>query len=81
MADEKSPQSRVRLEIAFTGGHALATSVAPAAAESLEQALANGADGAFELEADDGRYVIPLRTVVYVKRSLRDAPIGFGGAR
>ena len=80
MADEQ-PQSRVRLEIAFTGGHALATSVAPGAAESLEHALANAADGAFELEADDGRYVIPLRTVVYVKRSLRDAPIGFGGSR
>ncbi len=81
MPDEKSPQSRVRLEIAFTGGHALSTSAPPAAAESFEQALANGAEGAFELEADDGRYVIPLRTVVYVKRSLRDAPIGFGGAR
>lgn len=81
MADEKPPQSRVRLEIAFTGGHALATSVAPAVAESLEQALSNGAEGALELEADDGRYVIPLRRVVYVKRSLRDAPIGFGGTR
>ncbi len=80
MADDK-PQSRVRLEIAFTGGHALATSVALAPAEPLEQALSNGGDGAFELEADDGRYVIPLRTVVYVKRSLRDAPIGFGGSR
>lgn len=81
MGDEKPAQSRVRFEIAFTGGHALATSVAPAAAEALEQALADGGEGAFELEADDGRYVIPLRTVVYVKRSLRDAPIGFGGAR
>ena len=78
---EQEPQSRVRVEIAFEGGHALATSVAPAAADSLEQALSNGGDGSFELEADDGRYVIPLRTVVYVKRSLRDAPIGFGGPR
>ena len=81
MADEKPPPSRVRFEIAFTGCDALATYVAPTAADALEQALANGGEGAFELEADDGRYVIPLHTVVYVKRSLRDAPIGFGGAR
>ena len=81
MAEEAGRASRVRLEIAFKGGHALATSVAPPAADSLEQALSNGSDATFELEADDGRYMIPLASVVYVKRSLRDAPIGFGGPR
>ena len=77
MADD-NPETRVRVEIAFTGGHALATTITPAVADSLEHALSNGGDGAVEVEADDGRYLIPLRTVVYVKRSLRDAPIGFG---
>jgi hypothetical protein len=81
MADETATSSRVRIELAFKGGHALATAVTPAVADALEQALANGAGGAFELEADDGRYVIPLGNVVYAKRSLRDAPIGFGGPR
>ncbi len=71
----------VRLEIAFKGGHALGVLVPVDAANGLEQALANERDGLHRLEADDGHYLIPLATVVYVKRFSRETPIGFGGQR
>ena len=35
---------------------------------------------AFALEAEDGRYVIALRRVVYIKRFARDTRVGFGAA-
>jgi hypothetical protein len=60
--------------------------VGPANAEALEQALgsadvrADAGDAAFTLEAEDGRYVIALRRVVYVKRFARDTQVGFGAA-
>jgi hypothetical protein len=60
--------------------------VSPQAADGLEQALnaadvrADAGDGAFPLEAEDGRYVIALRRVVYVKRFARDTRVGFGAA-
>jgi hypothetical protein len=73
--------TRVRVEIAFDGGHALAVTVEPAAADELEQALAGSRDGVFELAADDARYLLPLKSVVYVKRFSRETPIGFGGTR
>ena len=71
---------RVRIEVAFEGGHAIAVLVPAEAADALEQALAS-ADGVFELEADDGHYLIPVRNVVYVKRFSRETQIGFGGTR
>ncbi len=74
-------ETRVRVEIAFDGGHALALTVEPALADELAQALAGSRDGVFEVAADDARYVVPLRSVVYVKRFSRETPIGFGGTR
>ncbi len=73
MADE-----RVRLEIAFAGGQTIGALVTSAAADGLARALAAGPDGAFELEMEDGTYVIPLRAVMYVKRFSRETQIGFG---
>ena len=72
MADE-----RVRLEIAFEGGQTIGALVPDAAADALQQALGGERNGVFELQADDGSYVIPLRGVVYVKRFTRDTQIGF----
>ena len=37
-------------------------------AEDLDRALAGDHDGAYSFEAEDGRYTISLRRVVYVKR-------------
>ena len=73
MADE-----RVRVEVAFDGGQVLSVLVAADAAEELERALGGAAGaGSFALEAEDGRYVIALGKVVYVKRFTRESRVGF----
>ena len=72
MADE-----RVRIEIAFDAGQIMGAYVELPTAEALERSLDQATDGAFALEADDGRYTIALRRVVYVKRFTRDGRVGF----
>jgi hypothetical protein len=75
---------RVRIEIGFDGGQVMSAVVPPQAADALEQALsaadvrADAGDAAFALDAEDGRYTIALRRVVYVKRFARDTRVGFG---
>jgi hypothetical protein len=69
--------TRVRIEIAFDGGQVLAAFVPAQAADELERALGQAGDGSFALEAEDGRYTISLRRVVYVKRFTREARVGF----
>ena len=66
----------VRLEIAFDGGQITGALVTGASAEALERALA---DGAVALDASDGKYLVPLRRVVYVKRFARESHVGFSG--
>jgi hypothetical protein len=68
----------VRLEIAFDGGQIMGALVAAASADELERALGDGADGVVILAADDGKYFVPLRRVVYVKRFARESHVGFG---
>jgi hypothetical protein len=46
-------------------------------ADQLERALGEGRDGSFALEAEDGRYTVSLRRVVYVKRFTREGRVGF----
>jgi hypothetical protein len=70
-------ETRVRIEIAFDGGQVLAAFVPGEEADALERALGDGGDGAFALEAEDGRYTVSLRRVVYVKRFTREARVGF----
>lgn len=70
-------EERVRIEIGFDGGQVMGTFVPLAAADSLERALDKGDDGAFPLDAEEGRYTISLRRVVYVKRFTREARVGF----
>ena len=71
---------RVRIEIGFDGGQAMLALVPAADAEALERALADGREGAIPLEADDGRYNVVLRRIVYMKRFARDSRVGFGAA-
>jgi hypothetical protein len=60
--------------------------VTPASADALERALgsadvrAEAGDASFPLDAEDGRYTLALRRVVYVKRYARDTRVGFGAA-
>ena len=82
MADE----NRVRIEVGFDGGQVMSALVENTIAESFERALsaadvrADAGDAAFSLDAEDGRYTIALRRVVYVKRFARDTRVGFGAA-
>ncbi len=69
---------RIRLEIAFEGGQTIGPIVSVAAADRLKAALEGDGRGAYELDAEDGTYLIPLRAVMYVKRFSRETHIGFG---
>jgi hypothetical protein len=69
----------VRLEIAFEGGQITGALVSVASADALERALVDGAAGTVALDASDGRYLLPLRRVVYVKRFARESHVGFSG--
>ena len=69
---------RVRLELAFEGQQVLSVNVPTATAEELDRSLAGDADGSFTFEAEDGRYTLSLRRLVYVKRFQRESRVGFG---
>jgi hypothetical protein len=72
-------EEQTRIEIAFHGGQTIGAIVSSAAVDGLRAALdESGGDGAYELQAEDGTYIIPLRGVVYVKRFSRETHIGFG---
>jgi hypothetical protein len=70
-------EERVRVEIGFDGGQIMGAYVELGAADQLEEALDTGRDGSLALEAEDGRYTVSLRRVVYVKRFTREGRVGF----
>ena len=74
-----SDSDRIRIEIAFDQ-QVLSVLVPQQAADDLDRALAGGQDSTLSFEADDGRYTILLRRVVYVKRFGRESRVGFGAA-
>ena len=69
---------RIRIEIAFDGQQVLSVLVPQQTADDLDRSLAGDHDSAYSFEADDGRYTILLRRVVYVKRFARESRVGFG---
>jgi hypothetical protein len=71
---------RIRIEIGFDGGQGLAALVTQEEADALEKALGKGDDGVFKIDAEDGRYAISLRRIVFVKRYARESRVGFGAA-
>jgi hypothetical protein len=73
-------EDRTRIEIAFEGGAAIGVLISAESADALEQALDDGNDDTFRLEAEDGEYTVALQRVVYVKRFARDSRVGFGTA-
>ena len=68
---------RVVVELAFDGGQIMGAFVDEGTADKLEQAIGDDRDGAFALAAEDGRYTVSLRRVVYVKRFIREGRVGF----
>ncbi|MBV8079060.1 MAG: hypothetical protein JO186_01645 [Actinobacteria bacterium] len=71
---------RVRLEIAFEGAQALTVYVTTGVADELDRALGAAAEGAYSFEAEDGRYTVAVRKIVFVKRFARESRVGFGAA-
>ncbi|HST18369.1 MAG TPA: hypothetical protein VLK36_11920 [Gaiellaceae bacterium] len=69
---------RIRIEIAFAGPQVLSVLVDAGDADEFDRVLANGSDGSFTFEAEDGRYTVLLRRVIYVKRFARESRVGFG---
>jgi hypothetical protein len=72
-----SANGRVRLDIAFEGGQIVGGNVSAEQADGFRSALA-GDELVYDLETEDGTYVIALRKVVYVRRTSRETHIGFG---
>jgi hypothetical protein len=69
---------RIRLEIAFEGQQVLTVYVTAAVADELDQALAGQNDASMTFDAEDGRYTVAVRKIVYVKRFARESRVGFG---
>jgi hypothetical protein len=69
---------RVRLEIAFEGQQVLTVHVPAAIADDLDQALAGQHDASMTFDAEDGRYTVAVRKIVFVKRFARESRVGFG---
>jgi hypothetical protein len=70
-------EDRVRIEIGFDGGQVMGALVEVGAVDELERGLDRGGEGALAIEAEDGRYTISLRRIVYVKRFTREGRVGF----
>jgi len=69
---------RIRIEIALDGQQVLSVLIPQQTADDLDRALAGDHDSSFTFEADDGRYSVVLKRVVYVKRFARESRVGFG---
>jgi hypothetical protein len=67
---------QVRIEIGFDGGQSLSMVVTPESVEELSRGI--GEDGSVTLDAEDARYTLALRRVVYLRRFRREARVGFG---
>jgi hypothetical protein len=75
-----SERDRIRIEIAFDGQQVLSVLVPSGTADDLERALGGSHDSSYSFEADDGRYTILPRRVVFMKRFARESRVGFGSA-
>jgi hypothetical protein len=71
---------RVRLDIGLEGGATLTVAVALFEADSLEDRLRKGDSGVAELEGEDGRLLVVLSHVLYVRRHARGSRVGFSAA-
>jgi hypothetical protein len=70
-------EERIRIEIAFEGGHVVSALIDGDSVERLERALGGGGGDTVLVSADDGTYMIALHKVVYLKRFARESRVGF----
>ena len=73
MADD----ALARVEIGFQGGEVLSVRVPLEDADALDAALRARDDTVCELRGEDGRFLVVLGRVLYVKRYAREARVGF----
>jgi len=69
---------KVRVELAFEGGQGLTVLVSAKTADEIDHALANPDAGSVSFEAEDGRYTLAVRKIVFAKRFARESRVGFG---
>ena len=73
-----SETERIRVEIAFDGQQVLSLFMPLETADEIDRALSGDRDGSVSFDADDCRYTVVLKRVVYVKRYGRESRVGFG---
>ena len=71
---------RVRLDIGFEGGSTLTVAVSVREADSLQERLRSSHPGVVELDTEDGRLLVVLSHVLYVRRHARGSRVGFSAA-
>jgi hypothetical protein len=71
---------KVRVDIGFEGGGTLSVSVTALEADGLEQRLRSGGSGVADLETEDGRLIVALSHVLYIRRHSRGSRVGFSAA-
>ena len=69
---------RIRIDIAFEGGLSLAVTVPPETADELDRALGDPSMDSVTFEAEDGRYTVSVKKIIFTKRSVRGQVVGFG---
>jgi len=69
-----------RLDIGLEGGSTLTVAVSVREADALEERLRRGDSGIAELGAEDGRLIVVLSHVLYVRRHARGSRVGFSAA-
>jgi hypothetical protein len=69
---------RIRIDIAFEGGMSLAVTVAQETADELDRALGDPSTDSVTFEAEDGRYTVSVKKIIFTKRSMRGQVVGFG---
>jgi hypothetical protein len=70
---------RVRIEIGFDGGQIMGAQVPAEDADRLERHLSASGNGTVEIELEDGRCVVVLSRVLYIKRFAKESRVGFSG--
>ena len=73
-------EERVRVDVGLEGGSTLTVEITVLEADSLEQRLRTGDGGVAELESEDGRLLVVLTHVLYVRRHARGSHVGFSAA-
>jgi hypothetical protein len=68
---------RVRLDVGFEGAVVLSLSVTAPDADALEERLRRGDGGVAEVDTDEGRLIVVLSHVLYVRRHTRGGRVGF----